>query len=197
MEITGPRLASLARRNHATTTSRRRLLPPGRISWNSVRVESDDDQAEGIDLPALIQRWRDDGDAEALRVVAQTMLLTPFDLSGPRTREAFDKLRVDLGRLFLAASISEGEDRDRARKVLASLLSPESRRGPPQKLAVTQRNAIVTSYLAGVDDPAVRAERMSELENRILPKSAEHLGWPADLSLDLESVLRSLSRRKP
>ncbi len=196
MEITGPRPVSWSRRTHATTTSRRRLLPPGRISWNSVRVESDDDQAEGIGFPALIQRWRDDGDEEALRVAAQTMLLTPFNLSGPQTREAFDGLRVELGRVFLAASISEGDDRDRARRLLASLLTPESRRGPPQKLAVTQRNAIVTSYLAGVDDPAVRAERMSELENRILPVCKENLQWPDDLSIDLEAVLRSLSRRK-
>ena len=102
-----------------------------------------------------------------------------------RTRTAFDELRMELGRLFLAASISEGNERDRARELLASLLAPKSRRGPPQKLAVTQRNAIVASYLSGTDDPDVRAERMSVLENRILPKSAEHLGWPADLSLDL------------
>ena len=181
---------------YASTSSRRRALPPGRISWNSVRVDGDDDRADRFDLGDLVRRWRDEGDPEALRVAAQTVLLTPFDLSGPRTREAFDEMRAELGRLFLAASLSEGDQRTPARRLLASLLMPESRRGSPQKLAVTQRNAIVASYLAGVDEPEVRAERMAELENRILPACKENLGWPADLSIDLDSVRRSLTRRR-
>jgi hypothetical protein len=159
-------------------------------------VDGDDGRDERLDLGDLVRRWRDEGDEEALRVAAQTMLLTPFDLSGPRTRAAFDALRGELGSLFLAASIGEGKDRERARKVLTSLLAPEPRRGPPPRLAVTQRDAIVESSLAGVDDPDVRATRMAELENRILPTCKENLQWRDDVSIDLDSVLRSLSRRK-
>ncbi len=66
----------------------------------------------------------------------------------------------------------------------------------PQKLAVTQRNAIVASYLAGVDEPEVGAERMAELENRILPACKENLGWPDHVNIDLDSIRRSLTRRK-
>ena len=54
----------------------------------------------------------------------------------------------------------------------------------------------MASYLAGAEEPEARAERMADLENRILPKSAEHLGWPDDLSLDFKSVIRWLFRRK-
>jgi len=159
-------------------------------------VDGDDDRDDRLDLGGLVWQWRDERDEEALRLAAQTMLLTPFDLTGPRTREAFDALRGELARLFLAASVGEGNDRDRAGKVLSSLLAPERRRGPPSKLAVTQRNAIVASYLAGVDDPDVRAERMAELENRILPVCKENLQWPDDVSIDLDSVVRSLARQR-
>jgi len=160
-------------------------------------VDGDNDRDDRLDLGGLVRRWRDEGDADALRTAAQTMLLTPFDLTGPRTRAAFDDLRGELAGLFLAASVGEREDRERAGKALSSLLTPESRRGPPQKLAVTQRDAIVASYLAGVDDPETRAERMAELENRVLPVCKENLQWPDDVSIDLDSVIRSLSRRKP
>ena len=95
---------------YASTSSRRRALPPGRISWNSVRVDGDDDRADRFRV-ALVRRWRDEGDSEARRVAAQTVLMTPFDPSGPRTREAFDEMRAELGRLFLAASIGEGSPR--------------------------------------------------------------------------------------
>jgi len=41
---------------------------------------------------------------------------------------------------------------------------------------------------------------MAELENyrnRILPVCKENLQWPDDVSIDLDSVMRSMSRRKP
>lgn len=38
---------------------------------------------------------------------------------------------------------------------------------------------------------------MAELENRVLPACKENLQWPDDVSLDLDLVVRSLSRRRP
>lgn len=54
----------------------------------------------------------------------------------------------------------------------------------------------MASYLAGVDEPEVRAQRMADLENRILPACKENLGWPDNVSIDLDSIRRSLTRRR-
>ncbi len=173
----------------------------GRNSWNSVRVAHERGKAPIDGLEALLQRWRESDDVDALRELAQTLLLVPFDLSGPRVRALFDSLRVELCRLFVSVAVGEDAPRRNAKNVLESVLLPESasRRGAPPSLGAAQRDAIAEAYLeqaAALSDEQEWRALLTKFQDEVLPHCQRTLRWPPEVSLDLEAIRRSLRRRR-